>query len=77
MKVIDAEEIAKKYPDRKSLNSVLSNAKPVSITEQIESIKRDMCDNYCKIPYQYSVNEWESIQYSDDNPCCNCPLNKL
>ncbi len=39
MKVIDAEEIAKKYPDRKSLNSVLSNTKPVSITEQIESIK--------------------------------------
>lgn len=77
MKVINADDIKVQYPDRKSLNSVLDNAKPVSIAEQIEDIKEDMCDNYCKMPYRYSANEWEEIVYSDDSPCNNCPLNRL
>ena len=77
MKVIDAEELAKKYPDRKSLNSVLSNANTVSIADQIEDIKEDMCDNYCKMPYKYSSNEWAEIAYSDESPCLHCPLNRL
>ena len=45
--------------------------------KQIEDIKKDMCDNYCKMPYRYSANEWEEIVYSDDSPCNNCPLNRL
>ena len=77
MRVIDSEEIAKKYPDRKSLNSVLSTSKTVSISEQIEDIKNDMCDNYCKMPYKYSASEWDLIAYSDESPCLHCPLNRL
>lgn len=77
MKVINVDDIKAQYPDRKSLNQVLDNAKPVSIAEQIEDIKKDMCDNYCKMPYRYSANEWEEIVYSDDSPCNNCPLNRL
>lgn len=77
MRVIDADNIKAQYPDRKSLNSVLDNAKPVSIAEQIEDIKEDMCDNYCKMPYKYSSYEWLEVAYSKDSPCIDCPLNRL
>ena len=40
MKVINADDIKAQYPDRKSLNQVLDNTKPVSIAEQIEDIKK-------------------------------------
>lgn len=77
MRVIDADDIKAQYPDRKSLNKVLDNAKPVSIAEQIENIKEEMCDNYCKMPYRYSSNEWVEVAYSKDSPCISCPLNRL
>ena len=77
MKVISATEIKEQFPNRKSLNQVLDNARPVSIIEQIESIKTDMCQNYCKIPYQYSRGAWEQMQHSENCPCRNCPLKKL
>ena len=77
MRVIDADDIKALYPDRKSLNQVLDNAKPVSIAEQIENIKEEMCDNYCKMPYKYSSNEWLEVAYSEDSPCISCPLNRL
>ena len=77
MRVIDADDIKALYPGRKSLNQVLNNAKAVSIAEQIENIKEEMCDNYCKMPYRYSANEWEEVFCSADSPCNNCPLNKL
>ena len=77
MKVVDADRLKRNYPDRKSLNNVLDKAPGLTIVEQIEDIKADMCDNYCKMPYRYSANEWQEIQFSDDSPCNNCPLNRL
>lgn len=77
MKVVNADKIKAKYPNRKSLNQVMDNARNVSITEIIEDVKADMCDNYCKIPYKYSANEWEEICFSKDSPCNNCPLDRL
>lgn len=77
MKPIDADKLKELYPNRKSLNTTLDNAPMLSITSLIEDVKRDMCDNYCKIPFKYSSYEWEQIQFSEDSPCFNCPLNKL
>lgn len=76
-KIIDADNLKTKYPNRKSLNHVLDNAPVVSITEQIESIKQEMCDNYCKVPYKYSPNEWDEIAFSEESPCLYCPLCRL
>lgn len=77
MKPVDADKIKNKYPDRNSLNQVLNNAPVLSISEQIESIKCEICDNYCKIPFKYSSGAWEQIALSKDSPCNNCPLNRL
>lgn len=77
MKVVDADKIKGKHPNRRSLNTVLEQAPVVSITKQIDSICEEMCKNYCKMPYKYSVNEWEEIQCSEDSPCNNCPLSRL
>lgn len=77
MKVVDADKIKGKHPNRRSLNTVLDKAPVVSITKQIESICDEMCKNYCKMPYKYSANEWEEIQFSEDSPCNNCPLSRL
>ena len=77
MKVVDADKIKAKHPNRRSLNQVLDSARPISITKQIESIVDDMCNNYCKMPYKYSANDWEDVRYSVDSPCNDCPLNRL
>lgn len=52
----------------------------MTVTQQLEKVKEDICDNYCKYPEKYlekikdpdkAMNEmWEHI-------CENCPLNKL
>ena len=46
--------------------------------EDMEELKSNICDNYCKYPEQYQVNEddlgyeamWEEV-------CKNCPLSDL
>ena len=51
--------------------------KQKSISEQIEDVKQEMCDNYCKMPYRYSANEWEELLNDNKAPCNECPLNRL
>lgn len=77
MRAVDADKIKGLYPNRKSLNMTLDNTPTLSVTEQIERIKEDMCDNYCKMPYKYSAGEWLEICFSEESPCIDCPLNKL
>ena len=40
-------------------------------TQEIEEIKEDICDNYCKYPTEYEDNEILEMV------CNRCPLNKL
>lgn len=50
----------------------------MSITEQIEEIKSEICDKYCKYPNQpIPEGKDEDWLFDDDGPCMNCPLNKL
>lgn len=50
-----------------------------TITEILEEVKTEICDNYCKMPFKYSAAEWEQMFATDSDklPCNNCPLNKL
>jgi len=77
MRLIDADEIKGKYPDRKSLNQVMDNAKGMSATNIIEYVRETMCTEYCKIPYKYSQNEWDDMLNNGCGPCMSCPLNLL
>ena len=50
-----------------------------TITEQIEDICGEICDNYCKYPNMPipdgKTEDW--LFTDDDSPCVNCPLSRL
>ncbi len=50
-----------------------------SITEIIDSVKDDICNNYCKWPNiptpEGKDDDW--LYTSDDSPCMHCPLDRL
>ena len=50
-----------------------------TITQQIEDICGEICDNYCKYPCQPIPDgkdeDW--LMTDDDSPCVNCPLSRL
>lgn len=57
-----------------------------TISEIIEEVKTDICDNYCKCPHEVhekylrdmiTEEEYESGEYLIQNYCNNCPLNRL
>ncbi len=51
---------------------------PMSITEQIEKVREEMCSSYCKYPEQ-EIHEGKTVDwlFEEGSPCENCPLNKL
>lgn len=48
----------------------------MSKAEEIEAIRNEMCDKYCRYPYEYNEEE-EGIPLSDSEICKSCPLNRL
>lgn len=48
--------------------------KSKTVTDILEEVKQEMCDDYCKYPT--IVNDREDL-FADDSPCIECPLNKL
>jgi hypothetical protein len=56
----------------------MKNEKPKSISEQVEEIKAEICDKYCKYPdYPIPSGNDEDWLCVDGGPCEHCPLNKL
>ena len=47
-----------------------------SVTQIIEGVVEEMCNNYCKWPNLWD-EEAEGMELSDSEHCRNCPLNKL
>lgn len=47
-----------------------------SITQQLQDIVEDVCQNYCKWPDLWD-EEAEGIELMDSDICKNCPLNRL
>lgn len=45
-----------------------------SVMQIIEEIKEDICSNYCKMPEQFTPEEWEE-KFME--VCSNCPLDRL
>lgn len=52
------------------------NRAEMTITEQFESIKERMCDQYCKWPEQFD-EEAEGCELSESEHCAHCPLMEL
>lgn len=48
--------------------------KSKTVTDVLEEVKQEMCDDYCKYPT--IVNDREDL-FADDSPCMECQLNKL
>lgn len=50
----------------------------LSISQQIEQIKEEMCDKYCRYP-QDPIPEGkdEDWLFEEDSPCSKCPLDRL
>lgn len=42
-----------------------------TISQQLESIAEEICDNYCKYPEKWNEEDGE---LSDSEICRNCPL---
>lgn len=42
-----------------------------TISEQLEQIASEICDNYCKYPEKWNADDGE---LSDSEICKNCPL---
>lgn len=48
--------------------------KSKTVTDILEEIKQEMCDEYCKYPTL--VDSREDL-FADDSPCMKCPLTRL
>ena len=48
----------------------------MSITEIIEDVKADICNNYCKYPHIFD-EESEGCELCESDICTNCPLGRL
>ena len=48
----------------------------MSITETIEDVKEDICNNYCKYPGTWDEKK-EGCELCESDVCKNCPLNRL
>lgn len=51
-----------------------------SKAEKLESIKEDICDNYCKFPWECSLEHEdpeEGYEAMLKERCADCPLNRL
>jgi hypothetical protein len=47
-----------------------------SITEQIEDIKEQICNEYCKYPEQWD-DKAMGYELCESEVCARCPLNRL
>ena len=43
-----------------------------TIPDELESIKEEICDKYCKMPERKDIDEVELADI-----CANCPMNRL
>lgn len=55
--------------------------KTMTVTEIIEKVRADICDNYCKWPEKYGVtgdgSDPEREEQLMDEKCDECPLDLL
>ena len=49
----------------------------MTVTETIEEVKTDICNDYCRYPREYDPDEHDGIELWNTDICGNCPLNRL
>ena len=85
LKQLQLEEIGMRFNIRElkeiiyllgNLKALIEREEHMSITEQIESVKEDICNHYCKYPDTWD-EEKEGIELCDSDICRDCPLNRL
>lgn len=47
-----------------------------TLSEFMNEITEDICDNYCKYPDQYGPGDEEAMRLYEEH-CDDCPLNRL
>ena len=55
-------------------------AKKKTVSQELEEIVGEMCDNYCKWPTTYRLDYADPDQANEhmlDEKCVDCPLNRL
>lgn len=62
----------------KEILEELDNNK-MDLSSLVEEVKENICDNYCKYPGIYDIQEDDDITYEKmfHEVCDNCPLNYL
>ena len=50
--------------------------KKLTISDIVESVAQDFCDNYCKFPGEYGEED-DDYERLIDEKCSNFPLNRL
>ena len=58
------------------MRSRLKMERQKTVTEPIEEIKNDICNNYCKWPDVWD-EEAEGCDLSESDHCRECPFNRL
>lgn len=52
-------------------------AEQKKISEILEELADDICNNYCKYPFEYDPEDHDGVELCDSEICQNCPLVKL
>lgn len=52
-------------------------AEQKKITDILNELIDDMCNKYCKYPFEYDPEEHDGVELCDSEICQNCPLVKL
>lgn len=52
-------------------------AEEKKIAEILSDMADEICNNYCKYPYEYDPEEHDDIELCDSEICANCPLVRL
>lgn len=61
-------------------NQRRNNIADMTITEQFEAIKEQMCDDYCKfreLSFEENKDPDDAYEWLQNNHCEHCPLGRL
>lgn len=48
-----------------------------TITQKLNEIVEQICNHYCKYPYEWDPEEHDGQELFDSEICQTCPLNRL
>lgn len=56
---------------------VIDMAEEKKIAEILSDMADEICNHYCKYPYEYDPEEHDDVELCDSEICANCPLVRL